>query len=216
MKRLIVVCEGPTEQEFCRDTIAPYLSRHSILVEEPLIKQSNGGMVSWPAIRLQLLSHLHESGAYVTTMFDYYGIKDSYAFPKWTEGKTIDRHEERVCFLEEAMKENIGYKFAPHFIPHLQLHEFEAMLFSNIEVFPRNYAKSDLDMGKLKSIVQDFPNPEDINNSPSTAPSKRILDAVKGYDKVLDGNFLAKEIGINTIMAKCPHFKQWIEVLENL
>ncbi len=216
MKRLIVVCEGPTEQEFCRDTIAPYLSRHSILVEEPLIKQSNGGMVSWPAIRLQLLSHLHESGAYVTTMFDYYGIKDSYTFPRWTEGKTINKHEERVCFLEEAMQENIGYKFAPYFIPHLQLHEFEAMLFSNIEVFSRNYAKADLDMKKLEKALQDFPNPEDINNSPATAPSKRILDAVKGYDKVLDGNYLAKEIGINTIMAKCPHFKKWIEVLESL
>lgn len=32
MKRLIIVCEGPTEQEFCKNIIAPTLLKYEIAV----------------------------------------------------------------------------------------------------------------------------------------------------------------------------------------
>lgn len=47
MKRLIIVCEGPTENEFCLNVLAPVLMKADIYVEAPLIKKSNGGIVPW-------------------------------------------------------------------------------------------------------------------------------------------------------------------------
>lgn len=60
MKRLIIVCEGPTENEFCLEMLAPILLKSDIYVEAPLIKKSNGGIVPWQAIKRQIETHLHE------------------------------------------------------------------------------------------------------------------------------------------------------------
>ena len=32
MKRLLIVCEGPTEQEFCNCTLSPHLRRYDVMV----------------------------------------------------------------------------------------------------------------------------------------------------------------------------------------
>lgn len=63
MKRLIIVCEGPTENEFCLEMLAPILLKSDIYVEAPLIKKSNGGIVPWQAIKRQIETHLHEGDA---------------------------------------------------------------------------------------------------------------------------------------------------------
>ena len=66
MKRLIIVCEGPTEHEFCVNILAPELLKSDIYVEAPLLKKSNGGIVPWSAIKRQIEMHLHERDAYVS------------------------------------------------------------------------------------------------------------------------------------------------------
>ena len=37
MKRLIIVCEGPTEQEFCTEVLGVEFAKHNIYVEAPVI-----------------------------------------------------------------------------------------------------------------------------------------------------------------------------------
>ena len=39
MKRLIIVCEGQTEQSFCLNVLSPYYLSKNIFVEAPTIKQ---------------------------------------------------------------------------------------------------------------------------------------------------------------------------------
>jgi hypothetical protein len=46
-----------------------------------------------------------------------------------------------------------------------------------------------------------------------TAPSKRIEAIIEDYNKILYGNILALEIGIETILEKCPRFRNWVENL---
>ena len=212
MKRVVIVCEGPTEQEFCKEILCDYFIKKDICIETPLIKHSGGGVVPWSTLYRQVSKHLCEKDVYVSIFIDYYGIKDSYNYPKWEEAKQISNHEKRVEFLEAAMQEQLCQRF----IPHLQLHEFESLLFSDISVFEKSFMPSELKMDKLRRAVKEFPNPEDINNSPSTAPSKRIEEAVWGYRKVLYGNFLAMEIGLDKILATCPHFRKWIEDIQNI
>lgn len=216
MKMLIIVCEGPTEQEFCKDFLSPLLLSYDITVATPVVKHSHGGVVSWYQIKNQLIGHLCEKDAYVTTMIDFYGIKDSFKFPKWLKSKTIPGKQERVSFLEQAMAEDLDESVRYRFIPYLQLHEFETLIFSDISAIKKNFLISEGDYGKLEGALRKYPNPEDINDTPSTAPSRRILDVIPGYDKVLDGNGILLDVGLDKMMDKCPHFRIWVEKLRSI
>ena len=66
---------------------------------------------------------------------------------------------------------------------------------------------------KTAAIVNAFSNPEDINSSPDTAPSKRLKALIPTYDKVVLGNLLALEIGMDAIIGRCPRFAAWLQKL---
>ncbi len=216
MKRLIVVCEGATEQEFCQEVLREHLSKANVCVETPTIRHSAGGIVSWAAIKRQLVKHLHEGNAFVSMLIDYYGIKDSYGFPGWEKSKFIENKTERMHFIFDHMKADMPQELQQRFIPYIQLHEFEGLLFSDISVFQDNFDIEPSKFDDIQNAVDSFENPEMINNSPQTAPSKRLTTAIPSYNKVLDGNFIAMEIGLKKICEKCPLFKEWVERLENI
>lgn len=210
MKRLIIVCEGPTEHEFCINTLFPFFYRNGIIIEAPLVKKSNGGIVPWPSIKRQIEMHLHESDVRVSLLVDYYGIKDSYEFPGWEEAKDIDSKEAKWKFLCDRMKADIAQELAPRFIPYMQIHEFESLLFSDISVFKNNFDNHELDFSILEDAIREFHDPEDINSRPDLAPSKRLLQAIPGYEKIIYGDCLASEIGLDKIRKMCPLFNQWV------
>ena len=56
--------------------------------------------------------------------------------------------------------------------------------------------------------------PEEINNDPSSSPSKRIISKLPNYDKVVNGVSVTKAIGVDTLCNACPHFKEWIDTLK--
>lgn len=215
MKRLIIVCEGETEQAFCNDVLRSHFLSRDILIEAPTIKHSNGGIVAWDTLKKQIVKHLNEGDCIVSMLVDYYRIRDSYHFPGWMEAKGKSNLYERIRYLFEQMSLDMDEKLRPRFIPYIQLHEFEGLLFSNISVFHDNFTKEQLDYKQLESAVSEFSTPEEINNSPATAPSERLKKAVSGYDKVTDGAFLAMEIGLDTIREKCILFNEWMGQLEN-
>jgi hypothetical protein len=62
-------------------------------------------------------------------------------------------------------------------------------------------------------IVDSYPNPEEINTTPEGASSKRLLAIHGVYDKVIEGNPVALEIGIQHIVYKRPRFKAWVDTL---
>lgn len=107
MKRLIIVCEGPTEQEFCTEVLGVEFAKHNIYVEAPVIKHSHGGIVPWTTIKKQILNHLQEGDVYVSMLVDYYGIKDQFGFPGWEDSKEIVDKTERIHFFDRQNGE--GY-----------------------------------------------------------------------------------------------------------
>lgn len=214
MKNLFIICEGPTEQEFCEAVLKDYLS--NVELRTPLIKHSGGGVVPWPTLLNQIIHHLNENDAYVSTFIDYYGIKDDFRYPSWEEGKKIVNKEDRMIFLEQAMKNQISENVRYRYIPHLQLHEFETLLFCDINVFRNWFEASELShLNDLQDALIKFNyRPEEINNSTKTAPSKRILKAIPSYDKVIAGNCLAMDIRLEKMLEMCPHFRKWIDELK--
>ena len=119
-------------------------------------------------------------------------------------------------YLFQQMAEDMLENLRSRFVPYIQLHEFEGLLFSDISAFKNNFSKKECDFQAIESAIRDFATPEEINNGPNTAPSVRLKNAIKGYEKDIYGGFLADDIGLPTIRERCPLFNQWIERLESV
>lgn len=219
VKRIIIICEGPTEQEFCRDVLIPYFSQISIYISHTLINKS-GGIVSWHKLKNQIQHHLLNDGAvYVTTLIDYYGIHNHHHFPAWEAALRENDKYARLKILEDGMLADIDKRNNSHarFIPFLMLHEFEGLLFNNLQVFENQIPREDfLAFNELKQTLLQYPNPELINDTPNNAPSYRLKRLIKGYNKIVYGAILAKEIGLTRIRNKCRKFDSWMNTIEAL
>ena len=108
------------------------------------------------------------------------------------------------------MKNDMPEELRDRFIPYIQLHEFEGLLFSDISVFKNNFTSGELQFSELEEAVKSADTPEEINNGPATAPSVRLMKAIAGYNKVVYGACLASEIGLTSIRSKCKLFDEWI------
>lgn len=216
MKRVIIICEGETEREFCKNVLAPHLIHSNIHIQAPLIKRSMGGIVRWSILKKEIEIHLLEPNVIVTTLIDYYGLYQKYNFPNWAIGERIVNKNDRMDFLEDAMKEDINDAIRHRFIPYLQLHEFEGLLFNDIQIFYDQVPKEELvGVAELKKTFADYDNPEMINNNRETSPSHRLQRIIKGYNKPLYGHYFAEAIGIEHIRSKSPRFNQWTENIIN-
>jgi len=210
MKRLYIVVEGQTEEEFIKKVLAPYLLLQGILCVTPVAIHrahgARGGMVSYEPLKNDVLRLLREGDApIVSTLIDFFRCPDTPGEEVWNKATN---HQQEVELREQEIGRDIGSR---HFIPYIQLHEFEALLFSSDVGFNGRFSPKETD--ELSKIVGDYPNPEEINSSPEGAPSKRILAIVPTYDKVLHGGSIANAIGIGTILERCPRFRAWVERL---
>ena len=225
MVRINLIVEGQTEEAFVKQVLADYMASQKIFIISRSVetgrkgtKIHRGGMTKYSKAKKDI-KHWpsQDQKAYVSTMFDLYRLPDDFPGMK-THKKKMDRPPiEKNYHLETQLKNDINDE---RFIPYLQLHEFEALLFSDPKTVDErlplpNGEKSNLDtlMEILKSAGND---PELINERPNKSPSKRIASLYPRYQKVAYGSKVLKEIGIKTILQKCTHFKEWIEKLLNL
>ena len=91
------------------------------------------------------------------------------------------------------------------------VHEFEGILFSQPQSF--YLIAEDEIVNDIQKIRDDYSTPEYINNSPETAPSKRLEALIPNYAKIKNGTLLAKDMGIDIILEQCQHFREWVEYL---
>ena len=217
MKRLVFIVEGETEEAFVNTILRPYFQGCGLYnpVQCFKIKHTQGGMHKYSYVRNDVLNTIYEHDVIVTTMFDLYALPHS--FPGYEESQTIEDHLKRVVFLEAKMKEDLELNQSRQFnnyIPYIQLHEFEALVFSSANGFEALFEDNEMNYKGIRDVIETFPNPEDINDSPETAPSKRMQKLIQGYNKVAYGISLIEYTGIDIILRKCPHFREWIEKLK--
>ena len=213
MKRVYIVVEGQTEQEFVNSLLAPYFVSFGIHDVTPILirtsKYGRGGFVNYRHLENTvngLLKTSASSDFIVTTFVDFFRIP--HTMPDYRASMAKPTKIGQVESLEQALSMAINDR---RFIPYIQLHEFEALLFSNNKGF--EYYFSDKQANTTNSIVNGYENPEEINTTPQGAPSKRILSIIEDYDKVTEGNLIALEVGINAILKKCPRFNAWVDRL---
>lgn len=226
MARLLIHVEGETEETFVTEVLAPHLHGFGYthadarLLGNARQRRFRGGIRSWATVRRDILNHLREdSGCLASTMVDYYGLPQTGA-GAWPGREAAGRlpFREKAAAVTEALHADVGAAmgsdFDPRrFVPYVMMHEFEAMLFSDCTRFGEGIGRSHL-APRFQAIRDQFATPEEIDDSPLTAPSKRVVELIPEYQKPLLGTLAILEIGLDAIRAECPHFRAWLEHLE--
>ncbi len=217
MSKVLILVEGQTEEEFVVNVLAPHLATFGVFPIPVIIPTRNpqgsepsikGGSASWRKIKKTLLGLLNDSSAaMVTTMFDFYMRPEDWP---GNDSLLIGSCYDHVRHLEEACNQEISHQ---KFSSYLSLHEFEALLFAAPETFANSFPELNL-RDALFAIRAQFQSPEEINDDPATAPSKRIKELCPIFRKRSDGPIIALEIGLAQIRAECPHFNEWLTKLE--
>jgi hypothetical protein len=224
VNELVVIVEGETEQTFVRDQLAAHLAIHNTITWPvlPGRRRIHGGVKKWEVARQDIIRTLKE-GRCCSTMFDYYAMPGDW--PGRREA-TIKPWPERASHVEQMMHADIvtamGGVFDPkYFIPYVQLHEFEALAFADVETLasvlsPIGTHSSEKLVQKLDEILKAAGHPEAINDGYDTCPSRQIGKIVPAYRKRVQGPIVTRRIGIDVLRGRCTHFGEWLAHLEQL
>ena len=214
-----IICEGRTESTIVKNILAPEFAVKGIYLYPVRIgRQRKGGNVTLDRLLMNVRAQLHNNRrAYCTSLIDYYGLDSD--FPGKSEARTkptLSQKQVAVCdaLLNELAK-YLDEEPMRRFIPYVQMHEFEGLLFSDPDQLASELGKQDLAQ-KLWEIRHAFETPKHINDSPVTAPSKRLQSLVPRYRKVQVGERAARAMTLGTIRQECPLFNDWLARLENL
>lgn len=226
MARLLVHVEGQTEEDFVNEILAPYLytkgyvSVSARLIGNARLRDNRGGIRSYHTVREDILKHLrYDKSALATLMVDLYGLpaEGLKAWPGRSAANNLP-FEQKAAAVEDAILNDINQSLGinptqSRFIPYIMMYEFEGLLFSDCDRFAEGIGQDHLTQ-EFQAIRDSFNSPEEINDSPLTAPSKRIENLFPIYQKPLYGALAVINIGLDAIRSECPHFNNWLQQLE--
>lgn len=216
MKRgIYIICEGQTEEEFVNLILRPYFNAHRIYDVRPILmstsKGHKGGDVKYDRLKFNINKLLlREQDILVSTFIDFFRLKND--FPEFDAALQKQNKIKRVDLLERALGNAIGN---PRFIPYIQLHEFEGLLFAAKDGFEFLPDLKQTSLDKLLLAVDEKENPEELNDGELTAPSKRLEQLIPGFDKnkPFYGGIIAEINTIEAILGRCTRFSYWVNTL---
>lgn len=208
MKRgIYFIAEGSTEVQFIENSLRYHFAERNI---GDIRAFNMGGSNSYMRYRKDVTTFLkRENDIIVTSLIDFFRLPSD--FPGYESAKKLNGTQSQIEYIELKMSESINHN---RFIPYIQLHEFEGLLFTDMKGFNQIPGCDARALAELKSIIDNYTNPELINDGAETSPSKRLKRIVSAYDKPLYGAYIALENGLDSIINKCPRFKGWLERLE--
>lgn len=216
---VVALVEGQTEEIFILDILVPYLAERNVFIRPIIISKpgQKGGDVRFVRVKNDIELHLKQRrNTYLTLFVDFYGIKGDW--PGIKEAKQQTTPSSRAAKINGATKKEVeslfgNFEAERRFIPYVAMHEFEALLFSEPEKLADILR---VPKSKIDKILADCGEPENIDDSPETAPSKRLEVLSDRFKKTSTGISIAKSIGLATIRKNCPIFNAWLVTLESL
>lgn len=208
-----VLVEGQSEENFIRTVLSPYLESYNTFITPIIIitrqnirgRDNRGGISNYRQVRNHLMRLLgNQQTDIVTTMIDYYALPDD--FPGYRNLPPTSGVE-RIHFLEQQFANDIGNN---SFRPYLQMHEFEALVFAAHENFHFAFPDQPNKIRQIRSIVDQFTSPEEIDNDFRTAPSKRLKRIFTTYQKIVHSGLILSGVSVDTLRSRCPHFNKWL------
>lgn len=226
MIRLYFYVEGQTERFYAETVLRDHLAGFGVMVEAAILAAtrrrhgivSRGGGRHYQPMKDDLLRLMRDNRGQdvrFTTMFDLYGLHSD--FPGSDEARKLTHvPHRRVKKLEESLFDNVGDR---RLVPHIQLHEFETILFCDLDAFEIQYQNCQKQVDALRADAGELVDrPELIDDGQHSAPSKRIAKYFVTYpsDKPTAPVNIATMIDLAVIRNRCPHFAQWLTTLESL
>jgi Domain of unknown function (DUF4276) len=222
MKRLFIYVEGMTEEIFVERILRHHLARRGVKVERPLAAKKDfdpdgprGGFTNWPAMEADMRDWFADhpdtpgSEARFTTLLDLYALpKEVPGYPGLRAATT----EAHVAAIEAAIAAQLG---EARFFPYLQRHEFEALLLAHPPALAHIFPTAAPALAALEAAIAGQ-NPEDINHGRNTHPAARINAAIPDYYELKASNafWVAAEVTLDRMRARCPRFRAWLEQWE--
>lgn len=216
MMRVLVVVEGTSEELFLRRVLAEHLANRGVYLTAMKVLRGHGargGGSSWQVWRRHLrglLGREPRTGVAVTTFLDLYRIPDDTPGYVPPSGDGAVRADQVLQALRSELNDE-------RFIPYIQVHEFESLLFAELMALSR--IDPDLfearELNKLATSVSHL-LPEAIDEGDASAPSKRVLHTFPKFDKIDHGVPAVEAIGLTLLREKCPRFNAWVTQLEAL
>ena len=231
-KRLHFLVEGPTEKEFVDNVLVGHLLAYDKICDARLITTSRdwsggvfykGGVTTYGKLKFEIESQIkrdHNPDSYFTTMVNYYGLPKD--FPGMPQQRMCADPLQVVRAIESRFEADVlslfpALNFAAHFVPNVLCHEFESLMFADLDKLLNWYPTRNNEVFDLKQqLVGCGGDPELVNASRQTAPSRRIKALIDEFDKVTTGAIVALDIGLNNLRQSCAHFDAWITKLEEL
>jgi len=223
LSRVLILVEGSTERAIVDQVFTPALAVNGVYLHPKVVgKPGHKGGNKFETVRRDLRNLLlQEPTSTVTMLFDYYGLSDDWPGKTKANGKNPI---EAPKIVEQAIASAVQADFdnsqnPTRFIPYIQMHEIEALLFAGPKEMAQVFDNPGL-AARFEKIVRDCGGCENINDKPDTAPSKRIQKLYPAYKKGSGVNAhawqIAEHIGVQSIRQQCPHFDEWMTKLEQL
>ena len=221
--RLHFVVEGQTEERFVNTVLRNHFADQSMIAVAHCVTtrrdrrvhhlKHRGGLTTYKHARDDIRRWVREdssASARFTTMFDLYGLPTD--FPRYSDAAEVSDPYARVEILETALSEAIGDR---RFIPYIQLHEFEALLFSDLQKLDTQFPDRPSEIQRLVETATELGSPELVDDGLTTVPSKRIAAAIPEYArrKASAGPIVVAKIGLAVLQSQCPHFRRWLKQL---
>lgn len=216
-KRLIIYCEGQTEEMIVNRLLRPHLGLHGIKVERPILAATaldpdgqRGGFVNWRAISFDLRTEFQadpDPNLRFTTLLDTYAMPPAVlALAGFSAPVSAVADIVAVESAIEAVFQE------PRFKAYLQRHELEAVLLADMSAVESVFHRHRPAIQQLGIDIAAYTNPEEINHGATTHPSARLANAIPGYADLKASNayFVLAEAGLDTARAKCPRFDAWL------
>ena len=222
MKRLLIYCEGQTEEMVVERLLRPYLQLHGVKVDRPILAATSqdpqwqrGGFVNWDAIQRDLRQiFVDDSDANLrfTTLLDVYAMPTTVLRLAGFNAPVT-----AVVEVEAVEKAIEGALNEPRFKAYLQRHEFEALVLAAPDALELVFPRHRQGVVQLRVEVAQFANAEDINHGPTTHPFARLVSAVPSYQdlKASHAYFVLAQTDFGTVRAKCPRFDAWLKHWED-
>ena len=223
MLKVYIVVEGHTERAVIQQVLAPHLANQGILLFPRIVGKpgKKGGDCKFKRVLPEICNLiLQDNDSFVTTFFDYYALPNDW--PEREKSRQLGSYLQKAEVIETGLKEAVLDRFTKinpaRFIPYVQMYELEALLFADSKIMG---SILNVDGNLFQEILNDHDGLcEAINDSKTTAPSKRITEIVPSYKKGSSVNAhgwrILKQIGLQKIREQCHRFNDWIEKLELL
>lgn len=225
-KQVAVVVEGQCERDFLQSVVAPMLGSKNIFLTAAVIGKPGhkGGNVTFERLLTDVNKFFSQGNCHaVSMMIDYFRLHPQWpGLPQLTQrmqaGASLTL-QEKAQVLNTATLQAVQQALPQvkdieqRFIPYIQMHEYEALLFSEQQRLAQCLG---IEESKIQHVLAQYETPEHINTNPQRAPAEQIKNLINSrkYRKRRDGIDIAQKIGLSAMRQQCWLFNAWVEQLE--